>query len=124
MDKSDSLEAQILRAIFELNERVEHGKLPVKAITDHLNLGRPERFQFTPHSIGHRLSSMGFSKGRTSTGHSAMLWDRSLLARVSRSYGLQESSESSESSVENLRETDNTDVSDVSGGTHSNSSAQ
>lgn len=127
MDKSESLEAQILRAIFELSDRVEHGKLPVKIITDHLNLGKSERRQFTPHSIGHRLWSMGLQRGRTSTGSSAMLWDETLLERVSRSYGLQETSETSETSVypaESTCNSDNTDVSDVSGGTHSNSPAQ
>jgi len=124
MDKSDSIEAQILRTIFELSDRVVHGKLPVKDIADCLNRDRPERFHTTPHTVGRRLSSMGFSKGRTSTGGSALLWDQEMLVRVSRSYGLQETSETSVFPPENICKSDITDVSDVSAGTNSNSPAQ
>lgn len=112
MDKAETLEAQILRSVKALENEVSGGKLAVKAITDHVNLDKPERLHFRPHTIGWRLKAMGFDKGRTSTGAAAIIYDSLMLGQIMRQYGLQqtsESSETSETSVENAGETGDSD---------------
>jgi hypothetical protein len=74
-----NLEDQIQRAILGLRHQVRNGILPVKTITDTFNQGRSKESQLTYHRIGRLLSTMGFRKGKTQNGSSAILWDDRLL---------------------------------------------
>lgn len=96
IEKADSLEAQILKVLVEHRDEVERSILPVKLITDAFNDGRPDKFRLTPQRIGRRLSAMGFKKGSTGAGASAIIWDDDAITRLMRTYGLREMPESSD----------------------------
>jgi hypothetical protein len=121
MDKSDSLEAQILLVLDSLKAHVERGILPVKTITDSFNDGKPENAQFTYQRMGRKLAGLGFKKGKTGKGASAILWDDEKLMRIFSAYGLKETSETPETSEMPDGEndvSDQSDVSDVCSGVH------
>ena len=96
IDKSDSLEARILLVLDFLKEQVEKGIMPVKLITDTFNEGKPENARITYHRMGHKLAALGFMKGKTGDGASAILWDEQKFMRIFSAYGLGETSETSE----------------------------
>lgn len=93
IEKADSLEAQILMTIIRLKAQVEGDLLPIKAITDTLNEGRPDRSRITYQRVGRRLSAMGFKKVRASDGAFAIIWDGENIARMKETYGLCKTSE-------------------------------
>ena len=99
IEKSDTLEAHIMRITLELGGQVEKGILPVKTITNTLNDGKPESRQFSYQRIGRILSAMGFKKGKASDGASAVIWEEEKISLLKQSYGLREMSVMSESSV-------------------------
>ena len=74
-----NLESQIQRTIIGLKHQIKNGILPVKTITDTFNQGRSEESRLTYHRIGRLLSTMGFRKGKTQNGSSAIIWDDKLL---------------------------------------------
>jgi DNA primase catalytic core len=114
LEKSDSLEAQILEAIIRLEAEVDRGILPVKVITDTLNDDRPEKYRFSYQRIGKRLAAMGLDKARASDGASAIIWDEQKIGKMREAYGLEKTSETSDrSETQDL----GFDVSDVSGDT-------
>ncbi|MBI4038710.1 toprim domain-containing protein [Candidatus Daviesbacteria bacterium] len=115
IEKADSLEAQILLVIIGLKDRVERGMLPVKDITDKLNENKPDDHKFSYHRVGRRLSALGFRKGKTGDGSSAIIWDDDLTERMKAKYGLNESSEIPETPESSDLNTDNTDVSGDTG---------
>jgi hypothetical protein len=98
IDKSDSLEAQILLVLDSLRGQVDKSILPVKTITDTFNEGKPENAKFTYQRMGRKLWPMGFTKGSTGDGASAILWDDEKFMRIFSSYGLGKTSETSETS--------------------------
>jgi hypothetical protein len=123
IDKSDSLEAQILLVLDSLKEQVEKGIMPVKLITDTFNEGKPENIKTTYQRIGRKLAALGFKKGKTGDGASAILWDEEKFMRIFSSYGLGKTSETpgtSETPEEAPSDTtdisDHSDVSDVCSG--------
>ncbi len=75
------LESQIKATIFGLRFQVENGILPVKTITDTFNQGKSEENRLTYHRIGRLLSTLGFTKVKTSSGSSAILWNDNLLSQ-------------------------------------------
>ena len=103
--KSEGFEAQILKAIKDLRDDVENGKLSNKLITDALNIGRLDGKKLTPRYVSGQLAALGFKKGTTKTGASAILWDDDQIAFFSDEYGLEQSSEPSESSVPSKKRT-------------------
>jgi len=78
--EENNLESQIKAAIYSLRFEVKNGVLPVKAITDAYNLGKPKESQLTYHRIGRLLSSMGFRKAKMHNNTRGILWDDSLLS--------------------------------------------
>jgi hypothetical protein len=116
IDKSDSLDAQILLVLDSLRNQVERGILPVKAITESFNEGKAENAQFSFQRMGRKLASLGFKKGKTGDGASAILWDDEKLARIFTAYGLGETSEipeTSETPDQGPDVSDHSDISDV-----------
>jgi hypothetical protein len=123
IEKSDSLEAQILLVLDSLRGQVEKGILPVKTITDTFNEGKPENVQTTYQRMGRKLAALGFKKGKTGDGASAILWDEEKFMQIFSSYGLcktSETSETSEKPEEALSDapdvSDHPDISDVCSG--------
>jgi len=92
LDRSDTLEAQVLTNMLKLKDGVLSGILPVKDITDTLNQGKTKEYQFTYQRIGRRLQALGFKKARTEGGASAVIWDERLLKSLVDTYGLKETS--------------------------------
>lgn len=97
VEKSETLEAEILKALVVLEKDVMNGALSVKTITNYVNSERSDRQKLTPQRIGRLLSALGFSKCRTHTGGSAVIWDLKLIYELMRKYGLEETSVRSES---------------------------
>jgi hypothetical protein len=98
IEKSTSLEAEILNAVKDLEDDITHGFLPVKAITNRLNVGRPEKFRISYQKVGRILAAMGFRKGRTAEGAAAIYYDDLLITQMLGAYGLGETSETSDTS--------------------------
>jgi len=111
LEKSDSLEAQILMVVMALEDQVARGILPIKTITDTFNEDKAEKVKITYQKVGRRLSAMGFKKARTSDGASAILWDQDIIERMKESYGLEKTSVTSDTSETPDWPTDDTDVS-------------
>jgi hypothetical protein len=99
MEKSTSLEAEIIYAVNDLTDQVWNGFLPVKAVTDVLNTERPEKSRLTYQRVGRILSAMGFRKGRTSDGAAAIYYDNQQVIQILESYGLEETSVTPETPV-------------------------
>ena len=112
IEKSDSFEAQILRTILSLEDKVLNGILSNMAITDATNKDRPDRHKLSYHKVGRILSAMGFAKSRTNEGASAIIWDDAKIERLFRSYGLIKTSETSEISETPVKLDGNTDITD------------
>lgn len=112
MEKTETLEAQILMTLVRLEDQVERGILPIKVITDAFNQGKAEKSQVTYQRVGRRLTAIGFKKARTSDGASAILWDEESIERMKETYGLRETSETSERSETSVRFPGNTDLSE------------
>ena len=82
----NNLESQIKATIFGLRSLVKNGILPVKTITDTFNQSKSEETRLTYHRIGRVLSTLGFTKAKTSNGASAILWDDNLLSQKTLSH--------------------------------------
>ncbi len=80
--QANSLEDQILKTILGLKDQVKNGILPVKTITDTFNQERSEENQLTYQRVGRTLSAIGFSKRRTGSGASAIIWEEGFLSRL------------------------------------------
>jgi len=68
IERSESLEAEVLRAVINLVDPGNPEWLLVKTVTDHLNEGRTERWALTTGGVGRRLKALGFEKRRVSSG--------------------------------------------------------
>ena len=115
-DKAETLEAQVLEAMFRLRDKIQRGVLANQAVTEELNRNRPETYRLSPHRVASRLRALGFSKAKTETGASGIVWDEELVDRLMGQYGLRETSGSSGrpgSSGFSIDDPDETDVPDV-----------
>lgn len=90
LEKSDTLYAQVVRAIMALEKRAERGILPVKMLTDTLNDTRPTGKELTYQRMGRMLSALGLDKGYTPEGNRAVIWDGEKISRLAVKYGLKE----------------------------------
>ena len=82
-----------------LREQVSRGILPVKTISDTFNEDKPENARFTYKHMGRKLKSLGFAKGKTDDGNSAILWDAEKFVLIFSSYGLGETPVTAETAV-------------------------
>jgi len=98
IDRSMSLEAEILTVVLNLESSVQSGILSVEAITEKINLERNDRSKLISNSLGKRLTSMGFRRIRTSDGHAAITYDINIINRLLDKYGINKPSVISESS--------------------------
>jgi hypothetical protein len=94
--------------------------LPVKMVTDTFNDGKPESAHITYQRMGRKLWGLGFDRGKTGEGASAIIWDEEKFVKIYSSYGLGKTSEMSEtsdtsdqSSIQEPGVSDQSDVSDV-----------
>ena len=110
LENLDSIEAQIIKVLINLEDKLFYGKLSVKEITDAVNEGRTEKYCISSNSIGKHLSAMSFDKARTSNGASAIIYDINKINKLADRYGIL----SSETSVSSETMADVTEVSEVS----------
>jgi len=96
LEKSSSFDAEILKAISQLDSEVVRGILPVKTITDYLNRGRSEQYRLSYQRVGRRLTILGFSKGKTASGAVGIHWNGEQIVQLMEAYGLIKTSETSE----------------------------
>ena len=88
IEKTGSLEAEILKEVVMLQEKVNRSTLPVKEITDALNTGKADKYQLSYQRVGRSLSAMGFKKIKTVEGSSGIIFDEDAIERLKASYGL------------------------------------
>jgi hypothetical protein len=61
-DKKDSLEGQIISALYELSpEGIPEWSIKTSEVLNKLNINRPERYKLSPQYLGKRLKAMGLS---------------------------------------------------------------
>lgn len=84
---SESLEARLVKAIVDLEYRVDDGLLSIKSITERANEEVKEKYHSTPKSVGWKLNALGFQKRKRSDG-SHIQWDESLIEMLKDRYGL------------------------------------
>lgn len=89
-NRSICLDARILSTVLSLEERVKNGHLPVKTVTDMLNLSLSSFERATYQKVGRRLEALGFEKATLSGNMSGIVWNRENIDRQIKSYGLQE----------------------------------
>jgi tRNA U38,U39,U40 pseudouridine synthase TruA len=80
-NRTEDVQAQILRTIIRLKYEVKNGVLPVKTITDAFNQEKSEECHLTYQRIGRLLSTMGFQKGKAGN-NSAILWDEEKIDQM------------------------------------------
>ena len=88
LEKSQSLEAQIVEVLIELEFKVWNGFLPLKDITERVNKEKPERYHISPKRIGKTLRALGFDWGWTHRGTTAIDYDTVKINHLTKSYGL------------------------------------
>ncbi len=88
LSTADSIEVKVINAINSSFYNVNKGILPVKAITERINEDQDKRFNFSTQRVGHVLAAMGFQKGRTSNGASAILWHQEQIEKMKKQYGI------------------------------------
>jgi hypothetical protein len=99
IEKAESLEAQVLLSILRLKDKVQRGVLPVQAITDELNQGKAEKYQFSAKRISGVLKSLGLSTpGTTSTGAAGMIWNEAVMDKLLTTYSIKQEEARQESS--------------------------
>ena len=98
LEKSETIEARIVKTICDSENKIESGKLSIDIITTELNRGKPEKYHRSNASIGRSLSAMGFEKIRLNDGSMAIWYDLTKISQLKCKYGLQKPSEPSEPS--------------------------
>jgi len=88
LEKYQSIEAQIIYSLLELEFRVMKGFLPLKDITEKVNLDKPERYHISPKRIGKTLRALGFEWGWTHGGTTSIAYDPIKIDHLSIAYGL------------------------------------
>jgi DNA primase catalytic core len=86
--KSDTLEGEILKAVYVLEDKTHQGKLKVADITTEVNVTKLEKFQTTEKSVGRKLTALGFKKVWSSDGRRAIVYDKEFLEVVCEKYGI------------------------------------
>jgi hypothetical protein len=87
LEKAESPEGELLRAVIANKPKVAKGRLAVAEITSALNEGKDPGFRVNERTVGWRLRALGFARNRTSTGHAAIVWNEEQISRLRRAYG-------------------------------------
>lgn len=96
-DRAETLEAELLRILEGLRDRVSEGLLPVRLVTEALNDGRLDKDKVSHQKVGVKLRSLGFEKGGRDRDGMLIRWDEEILARTMEAYGLRDSTQSAHS---------------------------
>lgn len=88
-EKAETIEAQILKAILALVDKVTNRGLAILEITNQCNSEiADDRFKITTQKVGRRLKAMGFDKCKTSGGASAIIYDPKVIDQLKAKFGI------------------------------------
>jgi hypothetical protein len=79
-ERSDTVEARILKVLLELTEHVRRGYLALSYITSQLNLA--------PETIGRRLRCLGLTTEKRTGGRMYLRWNERAIERLAIKYGV------------------------------------
>ena len=86
-EEQTSIEARVLDAILQCQDKIENGKLATQTVTEAYNQGLPEKEQAKTSFIGRIISRLGFEKCRTGhKGLAGFFWDNNLIQRLKMRY--------------------------------------
>lgn len=91
IERADSVDAEIIKAVLESGGGVHNGKLSVQRVGDAYNAGKSEKEKLNNRRVGSRLKAIGFEKDRMNDGTAGIVWDERKLERFCQAYGLQRS---------------------------------
>lgn len=100
IEKSTSLDGQLLKIMLDLKDKVEYGILPVMSITNEYNEDKSEKMKISAQRVGRRLTALGFRKARTGQNTAAYVWDEDKIEKMCVSYGLKQPLETPETPVD------------------------
>lgn len=87
IDRGETIEAKIVKAVVDLEDEVYQGRLLVKAIVKTYNKDIPEKWQVGACSIGKHLVALGFQKTKAGAGSDrAIYYDPVLIEKLSYAY--------------------------------------
>jgi hypothetical protein len=101
-ERSESLEADILRAMLARIDEQEEGTLPVRVIVEAVNDARGSGGALTSQLIGKRIRELGFRAGTRAAAGARVAVDMDKLAQVCAEYGVQETAHSAHSTLGNV----------------------
>ncbi|MFX0199710.1 MAG: CHC2 zinc finger domain-containing protein [Candidatus Hodarchaeota archaeon] len=85
---AESIDGQVVRAIWEAKGRVVHGHLLHEDVLAFINRNRPQRFHMSPHKLGWITKRLGFEK-YSSGQQRGIYWNQELIDRLCERYGIE-----------------------------------
>jgi hypothetical protein len=80
--EADSMAGRITQVLFDLQEEVRNGRLPVQSVRETLNEDTPnDRFHLSPQRVGKELAAMGINRTKVG-GTMHIVWDEDLMAQL------------------------------------------
>jgi hypothetical protein len=117
-EDTTTIAALLIEAILLCKEKIVHGKLSIKEITNIYNLAKDESYTLNSRTIGRELKKLGFEQTRVAGGAHAIYFDEKLVNDLSRRYlnrELSQTSLTSHSQINNKNDVSaNNDNSDIS----------
>lgn len=90
VERSTTIEAQLLNIVFQHFNAGNNGALDVKVIADNFNKHKEEKFKLTYQRIGRMLSALGFQKGKNSKGSRTIILDENKIIKLKEQYGYED----------------------------------
>lgn len=87
-DKSNSIEAEILIAMYKMHNEIVGGIIACQMITNEFNTGKEEKEKITSRRIGNKIRSLGFTATTTHTGALGFFWNACLFEKLLLEYGV------------------------------------
>jgi len=91
IERSETLEAKVIKAVIRNERGLESGVIPVKMIVITVNIDKPDQYRYSSPRVGRILASLGFKKTRINNGQSAIHYDEKLIKQLRERYGITES---------------------------------
>jgi hypothetical protein len=89
LEKSETPDAQLIRAICEATPEAKNGRLPIRTICNYLNRNKDAPSRRDERWVGRRLSALGFHKVRSGeNGSRAILFDSAQIRHLASDYGV------------------------------------
>jgi hypothetical protein len=117
-EDTTTIAALLIEAALLCKDKVVHGKLAIKEITNIYNLAKDESYTLNSRTIGRELKKLGFEQTRIAGGAHAIYFDEKLVNDLSKRYLSRELSQTSLTSPSQIKNKNdisaNNDNSDLS----------